>query len=196
MRQLLRSSILVVLGSNNLVHAANIEGRVIVRNARDNANAVIYIEKISGQQFKAPLEPIILDQVNLTFVPHVVPVLVGTKVAFPNSDEIRHNVFSPAPTKFDLGTYPRKTTRFHLFDKPGVVTLLCNVHAEMSAYVVVVETPYFSTSARDGSFTIKDVPPGRYILKFWHEKMPKGALMEIEVTENAVLQLPPMELKK
>ena len=75
--------------------ASNIEGQVVVKSARDNSNAVVYIDKIPGKSFAPPPTPIPLDQVNLTFLPHVLPVLVGTKVAFPNSDDIRHNVFSP-----------------------------------------------------------------------------------------------------
>src|SRR5262245_36625196 len=77
------------------LNASNIEGRVVVNSARDNSNTVVYIDKIPGKTFLPPSTPILLDQVNLTFVPHVLPVLVGTKVAFPNSDDIRHNVFSP-----------------------------------------------------------------------------------------------------
>jgi hypothetical protein len=75
--------------------ASSVEGQVVVKTARDNSNAVVYIDKIPGKTFAPPSAPIPLDQVNLTFVPHVLPVLVGTRVAFPNSDDIRHNVFSP-----------------------------------------------------------------------------------------------------
>jgi plastocyanin len=75
---------------------------------------------------------------DLLFIPHVLPVLAGTAVAFPNNDTVRHNVFSPSPAKrFNLGSYAQKVTKHVVFDKPGVVALLCNVHAEMSAYVVV-----------------------------------------------------------
>jgi plastocyanin len=102
-----------------------------------NSNAVVYIEKIPGKSFTAPATPVPLDQVNLTFMPHVLAVLAGTTVAFSNSDEIRHNVFSIGPSQFDLGTYPQGTTKYHLFDRPGVWTMLCNVHAGMSAHVVV-----------------------------------------------------------
>src|SRR5258705_10555823 len=84
--------------------ASTIEGQVINKAARDNGNAVVYIDKIPGKLFAPPQNPVPLDQVNLTFVPHVLPVLAGTTVAFPNSDEIRHNVFSPSPVRFNLGT--------------------------------------------------------------------------------------------
>src|SRR5215467_3693242 len=165
----------------HLAFTASIEGQVIVKAARDNGDAVIYIDKIPGKRYTPPVNPVILDQINLKFVPHVLPVLVGTTVAFPNSDEIRHNVFSPGPPRFDLGTYPHHTTKFHLFDKPGVWTMLCNVHAEMSAYVVVTETPYFARTGKDGKFVLNNVPPGKYILKIWHEKAKPSAVgIEVE----------------
>ena len=175
--------------------ASTIHGQVLVKAARDNSDAVIYIDKIPGRRYTPPSSPIVLDQLNLRFVPHVLPVLVGTTVAFPNSDEIRHNVFSPGPPRFDLGTYPQNTTKYHLFDKPGVWTMLCNVHAEMSAYVVVAETPYFATTGRDGKFVLKDVPPGKYTLRVWHEKA-KFASLPIDVEEKATVSLPPIELKR
>jgi len=175
--------------------ASNIEGQVVVNSARDNGNAVVYIDKIPGKRFMPPSSPITLDQVNLTFVPHVLPVIVGATVAFPNSDEIRHNVFSPGPPRLDLGTYPQKTTKYYLFDKPGVWTMLCNVHAEMSAYVVVVETPYFARTEKDGRFVLKDVPPGKYTLKVWHEKA-KPTTVAVEVGESATMNVPVIELKR
>src|SRR5436190_17666879 len=86
------------------LHASNIEGQVVVKSARDNSNAVVFIDKIPGKRFMPPSAPSNLDQINLTFTPHVLPVLVGTTVAFPNSDEIRHNVFSPGRPRVDFGT--------------------------------------------------------------------------------------------
>jgi hypothetical protein len=115
-------------------------------------------------------------------------------VAFPNSDDIRHNVFSPtAWSKFNLGTYPKSTTKYYVFDKPGTVTLLCNVHAEMSAYVVVTETPYFAVTDKAGNFFLKNVPAGKYVLKVWHEKA-KPASMPIVVEDRTVVAT--FELKR
>src|SRR5438093_94083 len=186
---------LVLCLSTATLYASNIEGQILVNHARDNSNAVVYIDKIPGKRFIPPATPVILDQVNLTFVPHVLPVLVGSTVAFPNSDEIRHNVFSPGPPRIDLGTYAQHTTKYHVFEKAGVWTMLCNVHAEMSAYVVVTETPYFASTDKDGKFTLKDIPAGKYTLKVWHEKA-KPASIPIEVTERATLNLPDIELKR
>lgn len=166
-------------------HAGTIKGKVKAIGMRDNADAVVFIDKIPNKTFPPPKELVILDQINLTFTPHVLPVLVGTTVAFPNSDEVRHNVFSPSPAKrFNLGTYPRGVSRTVTFDKPGEVALLCNVHAEMSAYVIVVETPYFAITLKDGTYVIKNVPPGKYVLKTWHERL-KPQSKEVEISGDA-----------
>jgi hypothetical protein len=186
------ATMLVFAGS---VLASDVEGQVLVRHTRDSANSVVYIDKIPGKRFTPPPNLVILDQMNLMFVPHVLPVLVGTMVAFPNSDEIRHNVFSPGPPRFDLGTYPKGSTKHHLFDKPGVWTMLCNVHAEMSAYVVVTETPYFARTDKDGKFVLKDVPPGKYTLKVWHSKA-KPSSVSIEVGPEATTTIARIELKR
>lgn len=165
------------------IEAASITGKVTVARAANNGDAVIYIDKIPGKTFAPPIRPETLDQFNLKFVPHVLAVLVGTKVAFPNSDVVRHNVFSPGPTqKFQLGTYPVKQTKYQVFAKPGIVTLLCNIHAEMSAYIVVTETPYSAITDAAGNYSIPNVPPGRYVLRVWHEKSAKTPPMEITVT--------------
>ena len=160
--------------------AANISGKVRTPAASD-AEAVVFIDKIPGKTFAPPAKAETLDQINLKFVPHVMAVLAGTTVLFPNSDVVRHNVFSPGPSlKFTLGTYPVHTTKAQVFNKPGVVTLLCNIHAEMSAFVVVTETPYYAISDAQGNYTIANVPPGRYVLRVWHEKS-KVAQQEITV---------------
>ncbi len=167
------------------VRGGAIAGTVKVARSRDNRNAVVYIERISGKQFPPPAQPIVLDQISLVFIPHVLPVLVGSTVAFPNNDTVRHNVFSPSPAKrFNLGTYAQKVTKHVVFDKPGVVALLCNVHAEMSAYVVVTETPYFAVTNPAGEFTISSVPAGSYILKAWHESS-KPKEQRIDVSDGA-----------
>jgi plastocyanin len=176
--------------------AADVAGSVSVHGVRDNRDAVVYIDRIEGKRFAPPAQPIVLDQKNLTFVPHVLAVLAGTRVAFPNSDEIRHNVFSPTPhSRFTLGTYASGESRYQVFDKPGTVTLLCNVHAEMSAYVIVVETPYFATTNKDGTFNIPDVPAGKYVLRAWHERSKPG-FKEIDVPATGTIDVGTFELKK
>ena len=162
------------------IHAADITGKITIPRTQDNSDAVIWIDKIPGKTFTPPRMPVPLDQFNLKFVPHVLQVLVGTTVAFPNTDVVRHNVFSPTRKEISLGTYRVGETRYQIFDKPGVVTLLCNIHAEMSAFVIVTETPYADKSDAAGNYTIRNVPPGRYVLRVWSEKA-KPQTREIEV---------------
>jgi hypothetical protein len=129
-----------------------------------------------------------MDQKNLSFVPHVLPVLVGTKVNFLNSDDVLHNVFSPdnCGGKFNLGSWPKGQEKSYVFDKPCFVTLLCNVHPEMGAYIAVLETPYFAVTDKEGNYLIKNVPPGKYTLKIWHEEL-KGQEVSITMPDKGDL---------
>ncbi|MBI2220329.1 MAG: methylamine utilization protein [Acidobacteria bacterium] len=164
-------ALVLAQGAGAAAQTATVQGKVTCRGVRDCAGALVYIEKVAGRAF-APTTEAVMDQLKLAFVPHVLPVVTGTKVAFPNSDEVRHNVFSPSPVKrFNLGTYPRGVTKYVVFDKPGVVELLCNVHAEMSAYVVVVETPFVAQVASDGTYVLKNVPPGTHDIVSWREQL-------------------------
>jgi plastocyanin len=118
-----------------------------------------------------------LIQRNKTFDPHVLIVLVGTAVEFPNKDPFFHNIFSLYDGKrFDLGLYEAGSTRSVVFDRPGVSYLFCNIHAEMSAVVIAVETPYFGLSDRSGHVVISDVPAGRYRINVWYERSVPEAL--------------------
>jgi hypothetical protein len=102
------------------------------------------------------------------FVPHVLVVRVGTAVEFPNNDKVFHNVFSFRDgKKFDLGMYPKGMSKRLVFDKPGLARLFCNIHPNMAAYVMAVDTPYFAVSDEQGSFTIAGVPAGTYTYHAW-----------------------------
>ncbi len=174
---------MILLAGNHSALAGEIAGKVNAKGVKNSADAVIYIEKIPSKTFPAPEKHAVMNQKNLMFVPHVLPVLVGTTVDFLNSDNVLHNVFSPdqCAEKFNLGSWPKGKTKSYTFKSPGCVsTLLCNVHPEMEGYVVVVETPYFAVSGTDGSYSIKDVPPGKYTLKIWHEKL-KGQDVSVDV---------------
>lgn len=179
-------TVTLILGSVPLALAGGITGKVTAKGVKNSGDAVIYIDRIAGKSFPAPKEHARIDQKKLMFVPHVLPVLTGTTVDFMNSDDVLHNVFSPDKCcdKFNLGSWPKGQIKSFTFKEPGcVATLLCNVHPEMEGYVVVVETPYYSVSATDGSYDIKDVPPGKYTLKIWHQKL-KGQEVPVVVPEK------------
>jgi plastocyanin len=151
----------------------DLHGKVACKGVRDSANAVVYVAAIPGKTFPAPQEHAKMDQANLVFVPHVLPVLVGTTVDFKNSDAVLHNVFSPEPCaeKFNLGTWPKGESKSYTFKRECAATLLCKVHPEMEAFVVAVPTPYFAVTKADGSFHIADLPDGDYTVKVWHPKL-------------------------
>jgi plastocyanin len=160
-------------------------------------DAVIYIDKIEGKRFEAPKGSILMDQKNLTFVPHVLPILEGTTVDFQNNDDVLHNVFSPdkCVNKFNLGSWPKGEKRSFTFTEPGcMAVMLCNVHPEMEAYVLTLETPYFAKSDENGNFEILNVPAGKYILKIWHERL-VGEDKEISVSEKGDVKVD-FELKR
>ncbi len=147
-----------------------ITGKVEVFRARRSADVVVFLADVSGK-FKPPANHPVVDQKNLTFIPHVLPIVIGTTVEFANSDNVKHNVYSSSETKkFNLGTYGSEIVKQITFDKEGEAALACNVHTEMSAYIVMLPNPYFATTGNDDSFTITDIPPGEYTLKTWHEK--------------------------
>ncbi len=139
-----------------------------VKNA---SNAVIWLTPLGGiapppkQQTSIPR----LEQRNKSFHPSLVVVPVGGKVEFPNHDPFFHNVFSLYEGKrFDLGLYESGTTRFVQFDRPGVSYIFCNIHAEMSAVVIALTTPYFGISGANGEIAVHNVPPGRYQMQVFH----------------------------
>jgi plastocyanin len=141
-----------------------VTGSVTAKLAKQKEGVLVYLTGVPGT-YAAPKEHAVINQKDLVFVPRILPVLAGTTVDFLNSDTVRHNVFSPDGEKFNLGTWPKGETRPHVFTKPGVYTLLCNVHPEMEAFVVALENPFFAMSAKDGSFKIEHVPPGKFTLQ-------------------------------
>src|SRR5665213_4181600 len=124
------------------------------------------------------------------FTPHVLPVMVGTTIEWPNNDTIYHNVFSmPEAKQFDLGLYkgnpPDKRVKF---DKPGRVDVFCSIHTSMNCIVLVLENPYFASTDENGNYKISHVPPGKYKLKAWHERLPADE-REITVPTNGEVRV-------
>ncbi len=155
--------------------AGEIKGNVTAQGMRSPEGIVVYVDTVAGKTFTPPKEHAVMDQKKLTFIPHVLPVLKGTTVDFLNSDSVGHNVYWPSiggnkKLGHNLGTWPQGVIKSFTFNDIGAVPLLCNVHPEMSAYIVVAPTPYFAVTNAQGAYAINDVPPGKYTLKVWSEQ--------------------------
>ena len=141
------------------------------RKVKNASNAVIWLTPLGEATVELPRQTVIprLEQRDKSFHPALVVVPVGGKVEFPNHDPFFHNVFSLYEGKrFDLGLYESGTTRFVQFDRPGISYIFCNIHAQMSAVVIALSTPYFGVSGANGEITLPNVPPGRYQLQVFH----------------------------
>jgi len=144
-----------------------------VQDARGSIlrDAVVYAVP-EGRSLPLARKTAVMDQKNRMFIPHVLPVQTGTAVRFPNSDDIRHHVYSFSPAKpFQLPLYKGTPAKPVVFDKAGVVTLGCNIHDQMSAFIIVVDTPYFERTGGDGHATLRDVEPGKYVVHVWYPEM-------------------------
>ncbi len=149
------------------VAGGTIHGSVDPSLATPFADAVVYVKQAPGS-FSPPKEPAAIEQRGRTFIPHVLPVLRGSRVLFPNQDVVRHNVFSPSKgNTFNFGIYLPGDTREVTLETVGTVTLLCNIHEEMSGYVLVLQNPYFARVDAAGNFNITGVPDRDYELELW-----------------------------
>jgi plastocyanin len=163
-------------------------------------NVVVWLSPVGNSPLAAPAKQVLrLTQHDKSFEPHLLIVPVGAVVQFPNRDPFFHNVFSLFEgKKFDLGLYEAGSTRNVSFDRPGISYIFCNIHAEMSAVVIALETPYYGVSNRRGEIIIPNVPAGRYHMHSWYETAPQDALdamvHEINVNGNTstlgVLEVP------
>ncbi len=138
--------------------------------------ALVYIGHVEGE-FPPPKEYPFISQRGLVFRPHILPVLKGTTVDFTNDDTVAHNVFSPpgSPKQFNLGIYGAGVKKTVTFDQLGEVPLLCSVHPEMLAYVIVLQNPYYALTDKAGNFEIRGVPSGTFELRVWHEKLKENS---------------------
>src|SRR3972149_1421048 len=136
--------ILLVL-SFNTAYAETIRGTVKYKSDEDAGKAVVYIEKAYGTFIPSKKNPI-MDQIDMTFVPYVLPLLAGATVDFHNSDGLLNNIYSPswAGYRFNLGTYPKGVVRPFTFDRLGEIIVLCNIHPQMEAYILALQNPYFA----------------------------------------------------
>ncbi len=132
--------------------------------------SVVYLLEAPAGTTEAAGERSVLDQRNETFVPHVLPVAVGTTVDFPNHDDLYHNVFSLSKARrFDLGRYPKGETESVRFDRAGVVRVFCEIHSHMNAFIVVLPHSFFAVTDEDGRYSIDAVPAGTYDVVWWRD---------------------------
>lgn len=170
--------------------AGEIKGKVSVQGIKSAENIAVYVDAIPGKTFEAPSQHVVIDQKKMTFIPHVAVVLKGTTVDFLNSDNVGHNVYWPSVSgnkklTHNMGTWPKGQSKGFQFNDLGVAPLLCNVHPEMAGYVVIVPTPYFAVTNKEGEYEIKNVPDGHYTLKTWSEDG-KPTTASINVSGGAV----------
>jgi plastocyanin len=171
-------------GAGSLTGTLQIDGR-----PASGAFGLITLEPADGKRKPRTAKHVVLEQRNREFLPHVMAISVGSTVAFPNFDPVFHNVFSTSPASpFDLGLYKAGEAREFTFPKEGIVRLGCNLHANMSAYIAVVDAPAYVVTDGDGGFAFKHLPPGKYKLKAWSErsKAPTTQDLTIRAGKNRI----------
>jgi plastocyanin len=140
-------------------------------DTEDLTNAIVYLEAVGGAKSKAAATNTSIAMQARQFAPRVRVVTEGSKVEFPNQDPFNHNVFSKASQgPFDMDSYGKGKSKDNVFKSPGIYPIYCNVHPRMSAFVITVKTPYVSTVATDGRFSIDKVPAGNYKIHVWHDR--------------------------
>lgn len=159
-----------------LAHAATVSVQLQDATGKPLPEGVVFLESSQAKQLAKPIAGAEIAQANKQFAPRVLVVPVGTAVSFPNRDTVRHHVYSFSPIKpFELKLYTGTSASPVVFDKPGIAVLGCNIHDSMTAWVVVVETPFFALSDANGATTLRNVPAGNYRLRIWHSGLSVGA---------------------
>ena len=167
---------LVMLSAILALTASSLAGSISGKLSGVNGVSVVYVDTMAGKTFPPPEQHPVMNQKGLAMVPHILVVQAGSTVDFLNSDKVAHNVFWPSVQSgskkgpgHNLGTWPQGDKRSFKFDQAGVASILCNVHPEMSGYLVIVPTPYFAQTDSSGAYKIDNVPDGQYTLTAWHE---------------------------
>jgi plastocyanin len=177
-----------ILLTQSAVAEPSVAGTVTGADGKGVAEAVVFVLTPPAQTSSSHHAPQVVDQVDKTFVPEVLPVVVGTLVRFPNHDQIHHHVYSFSPAKtFELPLYKGEDAPPVLFDKVGVVKLGCNIHDWMSGTILVLPTPYFAVTDSDGRFVLRDLPAGTYKVSAWHalsKVKPEDAAQSVQVTQD------------
>ncbi len=170
-----------------------------VNKKKDFSGVVISAERVNAPPPAPPARHAVMLQKKKTFTPHVLAIVTGATVDFPNADPIFHNAFSSYNGQiFDVGLYPPGKSRSVRFSRPGVVRVFCNIHPTMSAIILVLNTKYFATTGPDGSFNL-DVPPGEYDVNVFHERATEQTLALLSrrvVVTEAGLHIAPIDVSE
>ncbi|WP_224365948.1 beta-sandwich domain-containing protein [Hyalangium versicolor] len=155
--------------------AGTVKGKVPVADAQEAERTVVYIEQLpEGSLPPPPTTPVKVSQRGARFSPAVMPVVKGSSVDFTNDDWVTHNVFSKSKVRtFDLGLYAKEQTKVVKFDQAGPVEIFCSIHPRMNAVILVLQNPYFTKPAEDGSFTLPNVPAGEWKLRVYRPGLEK-----------------------
>jgi plastocyanin len=184
----------ILLGAGGDAATGIIKGTVTIEG-KPTQDVVVSVVGLPKEQAKALLSGMktkkaMLDQRAMKFSPYVLPVVVGSTVEFPNNDTVWHNAYSKGGAKdFDLGVYPPGKSKSVTFDKPGVVKVLCNAHPNMEAFIVVTESPYFSSADSRGNYRLDRLPLGKYRIQVWHPQLGTTEAAAELVREGEVLDL-------
>lgn len=177
----LRAGLIVLLLPACYLGAGDIVGTLAVPKPD---RSVVYVEKVAGT---FPAGRAKMDQRGKIFIPYVLPVVQGTTVEFHNSDSLQHNVFGVGGDEFNLGTYSQGAARERTFQKAGEVAILCNVHPEMEAYVLVLQNPYFAQPDGNGKYRIVNVPAGQYVVIGWYAGKTKKQDVKVPATGSVTV---------
>jgi plastocyanin len=154
-----------------LAHAGEIRVTVVDAEQKPVPDAIVWVDGVAGKP-EAPAEPAAMDQIKQEFVPRVLPVVVGTKVKFPNKDNIQHHIYSFSKAKkFEVPLYKGETAEPVTMDVTGVIKLGCNIHDWMLGYIVVLPNAFYAKTGADGKATLKNVPTGKFKVLAWTERL-------------------------
>ncbi len=168
---------MALLAAASAAPAGPVEVRVSDAAGRPLAGAVVFLESREAHDAVRPAQGIEIAQAGKQFVPQVTVVPVGSAVSFPNRDTVRHHVYSFSPVKkFEIKLYVGTPASPVVFDQPGIAVLGCNIHDQMAAWVVIVDTPWSGQTGADGRHGWPRIPPGDYRLRTWHPSLPVGAV--------------------
>ena len=171
----------VVIGHPSWLSAGDVVGTLIVPKPDQ---LVVYVETVQGT---FTTQHATMDQVKKVFVPYVLPVVKGSTVEFRNGDNLAHNVFGVGADEFNLGAFNMGGVREHTFNKPGDVSILCNVHPEMEGHVLVLQNPFFAHPDSTGKFQITGVPAGDYVLKAWYAGKTRKQSVKVPATGSVTV---------